>query len=396
MNPAIQQSRRGSLEEESEMLPQEPPPVVVRGIAWLLIAMFAAALAAAIVVRVPETVRCAFALVPKDGADPIQAPYQAVVNVVRVAEAQEVAAGAELFVLRSDEVRMRHTQLQTLTEDLRAREESIAKLETAFTTQMNIKAAEIAQIERESKFRAKHAETNRDLTGRLEKLAKSGGISQIELTRQQLLLAESEKDLNVAEKNIETAKLDRLKIETERGRQRSDEAADVQKLKLRMDALKRDLAGASDDLLTIRAPYDAVVISLAQRNAGSVVQAGAELCQLARVDAMPHARLLLKEQGLPRLAVGQQVRLFFAAFPYQRYGTVTGRLDWISAAAVAFEEGRHFTAAASLDRTFIFVKAEQRPLRVGMKGEARIMVGSRRLIEYAFEPVRQLRENLRQ
>jgi len=396
MNPAIQQSRRGSLEEESEMLPQEPAPVVVRGIAWLLIAMFATALTAAIVVHVPETVRCAFALVPKDGADPIQAPYQAVVNVVRVAEAQEVAAGAELFVLRSDEVRMRHTQLQTLTEDLRAREESITKLETAFTTQMSIKAAEIAQIERESAFRAKHAETNRDLTARLEKLAKSGGISQIELTRQQLLLAESEKDLNVAEKNIETAKLDRLKFETERARQRSDEAAEVQKLKVRIDALKRDLAGASDDLLTIRAPYDGVVISLAQRNAGSVVQAGAELCQLARVDAMPHARLLLKEQGLPRLAVGQPVRLFFAAFPYQRYGTVTGRLDWISPAAVAFEEGRHFTAVASLDRTFIFVKDEQRPLRVGMKGEARIVVGSRRLIEYAFEPVRQLRENLRQ
>ena len=395
MNPPIRQNRRGSLDEESEMLPQDPPRTVVRCIAWLLIAMFAAALTAAIVVRVPETVRCPFALVPKDGADPIQAPYQAVVSAVRVAEAQEVAAGAELFVLRSDEVRMRHTQFQTLTEDLRAREESIVKLEAAFTTQMSIKNAEIAQVEREAKFRGKHAETNRDLTARIEKLAKSGGISQIELTRQQLLLAESEKDLNVSEKNIETAKLDRLRIETERGRQRGDESSDVQKLKLRIGALKRDLEGAREDLLSIRAPYDAVVISLAQRNAGSVVQPGAELCQLARMDAVPHARLLLAEAGFPRLAVAQRVRLFFAAFPYQRYGTVTGRLDWISPAAVAFEGGRHFTAAASLDQPFIVVKGEQRPLRVGMKGEARIIVGSRRLIEYAFEPVRQLRENLR-
>jgi hypothetical protein len=29
-----------------------------------------------------------------------------------------------------------------------------------------------------------------------------------------------------------------------------------------------------------------------------------------------------------------------------------------------------------------------------MKGEARVVVGSRTLIEYALEPVRQLRENL--
>jgi hypothetical protein len=36
------------------------------------------------------------------------------------------------------------------------------------------------------------------------------------------------------------------------------------------------------------------------------------------------------------------------------------------------------------------------PLRVGMKGEAHIIVGGRTMIEYAFEPIRQLRESIRQ
>jgi hypothetical protein len=31
-----------------------------------------------------------------------------------------------------------------------------------------------------------------------------------------------------------------------------------------------------------------------------------------------------------------------------------------------------------------------------MKGDAHIIVGGRTLIEYAFEPIRQLRENIRQ
>ncbi|HEY6676762.1 MAG TPA: hypothetical protein VIZ87_08230, partial [Terrimicrobium sp.] len=56
--------------------------------------------------------------------------------------------------------------------------------------------------------------------------------------------------------------------------------------------------------------------------------------------------------------------------------------------------GRQFTAAASLDRPFIRVKSEEHPLRVGMRGEARVTVGSRASIEHAFEPIRQLRENL--
>jgi membrane fusion protein len=392
--PALQ-SKRGSLEQESETLPQEPSPLVVRSIAWLVIALFFSALVAAIVVRVPETVRCPFVLVPKDGADPIQAPYLAVVSEVRVAEAQEVKAGAELFVLRSDEIRAKHTQLQTLTEDLRTKEDGNTKQEVSYAAQLNIKIAEIAQVERELKFRKNHAETSRDLVAHLQKLAVGGGISRIEMAKYELDLAQSEKDLNVTEKSLEEVKLERERMEAERARQRGQEQSDVQNLNVRIAALKRDLENSKQDLLSIRAPYDAAVISLTQRNAGNVVLSGQELCQLARLDATPRARLLLKERGLSRLAVGQRVRLFFDAFPYQRYGTIIGKLDSISAAAVASSEGQSFMALTSIDQTFMRVNGEARPLRVGMKGEARIAVGSRTLIEYAFEPIRQLRENMR-
>jgi hypothetical protein len=44
------------------MLPQDPPPWFVRSTAWLLIAMFAVALLAAVLVKLPETVTCPFIL----------------------------------------------------------------------------------------------------------------------------------------------------------------------------------------------------------------------------------------------------------------------------------------------------------------------------------------------
>jgi multidrug resistance efflux pump len=291
-------------------------------------------------------------------------------------------------------VRAKHTQLQTLTEDLRTRQDTILKLEAAHTAQITIKNEEIAQLERELEFRQTHAVTSRDFVARLGKLAGVGGVSQLELTREQLALAESKKDLHVTGRELEALKLERIKIEAERAPQRAEEAADVQKIQLQLPGLKRDLEGARDDLLSIRAPYHAFVISLTQRNAGNVVQAGAELCQLAPVNATPCARLMIRESGLARLAPGQPLRLFFHAFPYQRYGTVTGKLEWISPSAVASSQGRHFTASASLKQTVVHVRGESRPLRVGMQGEARVTVGSRVLIEYAFEPLRRLREDL--
>jgi multidrug resistance efflux pump len=347
--------------------------------------------------RLPETVHCPFVLIPATGADPIQAPHQAVISRVAVGEGQTVKSGEELFVLRSDEIRGWDTQFRTLTEDLRSKEESLTESDTAFAAQLNIKKAEIEQAKSEVKFRENHAKTSRDLVIRMEKLAQKGGISEVDLIKLKLDLAGSEKDFSVAQRTVQQVNLDRERMETERQRQRGEQQAEIEKLKMRIGALKADLENAQQNLLTVRSPYEGVIISMDQRTVGSVVQQGQMLCQLAPKDAKTRARMILNETGLPKLAIAQRIRYFFQAFPYQRYGAVTGKLDWISPSAVTTSDGPHFIAMGSLDRTVISPRPGQTlPLRVGMRGEANIIVGGRTLIEYAFEPIRQLRENMRQ
>src|SRR6266566_4946047 len=392
-----QLTERGSLDVESEMLPQEPPPWIIRSTAWLLLAAFLFALLVAVVMRLPETVHCQFVLIPATGADPIQSPRQAIISRVTVEEGQPVKQGEALFVLRSDEIRGWDTQFRTLTEDLRSKEESLTQSETAYAAQLEIKKAEIEQAKSEVKFRENHASTSRELVKRMEKLAKLGGESEIDLIKLKLDLAGSEKDLSVAQRTVQQVNLDRERMETEHVRQRSEQQSEIEKLKMRIGALKTDLKNTQQNLLTLRSPYEGVIISMDQRTVGSFVQQGQVLCQLAPKDAKPRARMTLTEVGLPKLIVTQRVRYFFEAYPYQRYGTVTGKLDWISPSAVTTSDGSRFTALGSLDRYDIFSRAGKiLPLRVGMRGDAHIVVGSRTMIEYAFEPIRQLRESMRQ
>ena len=395
--PATSQNRRrgtqGSLEvSEAEVLPQEPPPAIMRMAAWGLIALFVIAFLASVLVHIPETVRCSFVLVPENGADPIQSPLLAVVQAVKVAEGQEVPEGAELFVLRSDEIWAWQTQLKTTEEDLRSSQKRSTKMEEYYAAQLQIKKEELQQMEREVAFRRKHAETSSNLVERNQKLANEQLVSEVEMLHRKLALAESEKDLNVAEGKAQQLALQQHQLETERARQRADEESEMEKLRVRIEALKRQLENCTGDLMSVRAPYRATVISLAHRNAGGVVQHGSELCQLARAEGEPQAHLLLQQAGVPKLATGQKVRLFFEAFPYQRYGTISGKLEWISPAAVNSVDGQRFTGRAALDRTSFGPRGQERPLRAGMKGAARLVVGSRTLIEYAFEPLRQLRE----
>src|SRR5438477_5811547 len=140
---------RGSIDTESEMLPQNPPPWIIRTTAWILLAAFIFGLSIAIVIRLPETVQCPFILVPATGADPIQAAHQGIITRVSVNEGQAVNKGDELFVLRSDEIRTLDTELRTFTEDLRTKEESLKRTEAAYKSQLNIKLAEIEQAKSE-------------------------------------------------------------------------------------------------------------------------------------------------------------------------------------------------------------------------------------------------------
>ena len=226
-----------------------------------------------------------FVLVPATA--PIRSSRRdfATVNRVSVTEGQTVPAGGELFVLRSDEIRAFDTERRTLAEDLRTHELTLTKMDEAYVAEMDIKNAQVSQAESELRFREKQTNSNSDLLGRLEKLSKSGGFSQVDLIRLRMDAAGAEKDQAVAQRTLEQVKLERQQMANEHTRKRAEEAAEVEKLKMKLDGLKADLENSQQNLLTIRAPYDAVVISLAQRNVGSVVQSGQELCQLARAES---------------------------------------------------------------------------------------------------------------
>jgi hypothetical protein len=387
--------QRGSLDTESDMLPQDPPPFIVRWTAWLLLGFIVCALILSIVLKLPETVRCPFVLVPATGADSIQSPRQGVITKA-VTEGQKISKGDELFVLRSDEVRGWETQKRIMSEDLKSKTQSLQQADMAYEAQLQIKKEEVEQARSEVGFRETHARTSRDLVTRMQKLTKQGGESEVEFIKLQLDLAGSEKDLSVAQRTLQAATLEQHRLETEHARLRQEQVTEIENFKTRLLALKGDLVNTKDNLLTIRSPYDAVVLSTEKNDVGSVVAQGAILCQLSPQATKPRARLTLNEAGLPKLASAQKVRYFFDAFPYQRYGAVTGKLEWISPSAVTAPDGPHFIALASLDRTVISPGKKSLALRVGMRGEAHIVIGGRSPIEYVLEPIHQLRENMRQ
>ena len=382
-------------EEQPALMARDTPPWFARALAWGLIALFIVVVLAAIFVKVPETVRAPFVLVPRGAVDPIESPRQAVLENVRIAPGDEVKEGQILFVLRTDEVREWRADTDSRTGSLSALRARSTELERSHAAAIQIKWSEIEQVEQEARFREQHVATMRELTRRMEQLAEKGVTSDNELISRRLSLAQAEAELGLTRKSLTQKKLEMQRLETDRRQQRIEEKSQADELQIRISSLEEPLARSRGGLLEIRAPYDAVCVDVTKQADGSVVAPGQALAQLVPKSSALRARLQLPEDSLANLESGQRVRLFFDAFPYQRHGVVPGRLEWVSPAAVRGEREAEFLAFAALDRTTIGQDGKSRELRAGMRGQARIVTGRRALIEYVFEPLRKLRENVR-
>jgi len=454
--------------EPAPFLDPVPVPWAARGLAWVLIGLFTAAVVAAIAVRVPETVSSRFVLVPASGADQLRAPHDGVITDVHAVETQRFGKGEALFVLRSSQVGDRFAERAALETQLRgatdrlgnerrryesqrlADEEEDARLrgrlghvvqqldeqaairesrQARYRAALAINANEMDVTTREIEFRQQQYTIARELADRTEYYYKAGIMSWLENNTRQLEASKAATYVKQLEKQLESARLKESQLKSEEQQQeiewklnldqllteRKAAAAAIDKLhheqqarrsafdelersvreetekaRIRSAALDRELEQSRGNEQTLPAPCAGMVLRLLVRRPGAVVREGEPLGDIACDGSGLQAELTVPASGAGQIKPGQRVKLLYDSFPYQRFGVRHATVRWVSPAAV---EG-HFRAFADVDDEAIVVTGERRALGVGMGGRADVVVGQHQLIAYAFEPLRQLRENL--
>lgn len=395
MSPSSNAPQSPKSGQVTELFPYELPFLAARGLSALVLLMALVVGAACVFVRVPETVSAPFVLLPEGGADPLQSAFDGVIEEVRVRAGDGVKAGDTLFTIRSPRIQALSAELREIEQQRETVAARRRAQEDTYAINRQIQEAEIARSAQESAFRAQYLEVYDDVGARVDRLAKEGLASSLEVLNHQLGHAEARRDSALAKEQSTMAKLALSRLEAEHRQALERLAEEEAGLAVRIAGIQEQLGRVVDNLAFVTAGRDGTVISVARQRAGDVVRVGEELCQVAPDTGAPVAHIQLEERGLGRLKEGQPVRLLFEAFPYQRYGAVDGALTWLSPAAVANGEGVRFMAHAAPRQQTIGAGELARSLRSGMRGEARIQTGRRTLLEYVFEPIRQLRENMR-
>jgi membrane fusion protein len=385
-----------------------PPPWAARALASILLALFGAAVAALILVQVPETVSAVFVLAPARGNDPIRALHNGTVTRVNVEDAQAVERGAVLFVVASEPVGDRAAERQTLDARIEGGSGRLANEEQKYMNGQRADAQEQRRLEQRltnlqqlAVLKQQQLTLSKEIADRMRKSLETGVSSWMDASRPQLDVDRLAGELQQIQVDIADSKhtLDRLTFEMASSRAAFEElrraiGEEATGFKARKRVLDEDPARRNGSAVDVTAPCAGTIVNLHVRNTGAIVHEGDLLAEVVCAGERLQAELQLPERGMALVRVGQSVKLMYDAFPYERYGVRFGTLRWVSPASTAGPGSIAFRALAELDSTSVGVAGQRRPVLPGMTGQASVVVGRRSLASYAIEPLRQLRESL--
>ena len=353
-------------------------------------------------------------LVPEHGLVRVVAPRPGVITRLHVRDGDTVTEGAALVTL-STEVRseafgatqkeiVRHLQdrrdsliaerglhRKLLLEEM----DGLAKRISVFDSERDHLAGELEIQRSQARLAREIAERMRGVYDR--GLATAQRFESAESNRLEQALK-----LRGLERQLAAAGRERLVLEAER------EALPLRN-EARLAELDRQLAALEQEMLVAEARRQFVItaaqagtVTALRAEQGSSANTSTPLLSIVPAGSELRAQLFVPSKAIGFIRPGQDVRLRYEAFPYQKFGHHQGAVSTISRSAVSPNElGAQLAGLTSLLRgdepvylvtvqlasQTVIAYGEALSLQPGMQLQANVLIETRRLIEWVFDPL---------
>ncbi|RPI63404.1 MAG: HlyD family efflux transporter periplasmic adaptor subunit [Lysobacterales bacterium] len=389
--------------------------VLVRPISYAFLASLAAAVAGALIALACLASYTAHTtlrgrLVPERGVIDVTSQQPGTIVEKRVGEGDSVAAGDTLLVLSSERLMRSGAALEAAVgAELEQRRASLAaqiantrRLEAmeraALLARRAALDAEAASLAEAVGAKRRRVALSERAVQRYADVRARGFLSEEQWALREAELLEQQSGLEALER--ESAALTRLETEVD------ERLATLQPRYANAIAeLERALGGGEREIVendarratTVSAPQPGTVTGLAA-DVGQSVQVGTVLARIVPKEPKLVAELFAPSRAVGFVAVGDEVRLRYAAFPYQKFGHARGAVTSVSATTVAGDAALGveptYRVAVALESQAVTAYGAPRRLMPGMAVEADVLGERRRLYEWVLEPLYALADRI--
>lgn len=239
-----------------------------------------------------------------------------------------------------------------------------------------------------------------------EQLLAKGYVSKLKVIemRRQRMAAARDRDISLDTANKAEAQMAHAGNSASQSRSQAKAKIldQLAKAEAEADLRREELTKATQrsSLQQLLSPVDGTVAQLAVHTIGGVVEATKPIMVIVPKGGSLVAEVKLANKDMGFVKVGQPVAVKLEAFPFTRYGTVPGRVEWISADAVEDDKasstkttvpGLVYTVRVSLKRMAVSRGDESIQLSPGMSATADIRTGKRSIMSYLLSPIDEAR-----
>ena len=353
-------------------------------------------------------------LVPASGVAAVHALRGGTVLEVKVAENQMVKAGDPLVVLTTDESldggnwvsQQVEQSLAQQQGEVRSQIEVAGARNRAQVRVLESRIAGLQQLERQlEENRRQQAESAALARGEVEKtraLLAKGFATERDVGRlQREYLAQLDSQMSV-EQRLSQVRSDIGEIRTQITQLPTEREDRTAELRLRMAELEQRVTEAQRSKShVLRAPVAGRVTGL-QAHVGQVAAANVPLLSILPQGVALEAQLLVPTRSAGFIAPGQQVRLMYDAFPYQRFGLHTGTVSSVARVAMTPEqlaaplriEEPAYPVRVRIDAQSVAAYGRPVALQPGMSLKADIVLEEQSILDWLLAPLYSVRGRL--
>jgi membrane fusion protein len=350
-------------------------------------------------------------LTPTSGTSKIFVPQLGTIKEIHINEGQQVREGQPLLTIDTAQIAangldVNATMLDTLrsqkdllTGQIAAEEQRTKSERERLTAMIDGLKVEISQLQAQLKIQGERIQVEEQFVASAVELRKEGYMADADYKRRQVVFLEQKQNLNSLNQQL-AARQNRL---TETGYS-LEQLPTVMAGKIQ--ALRSELATTEQRIAEISGRRAYVIRAPA---AGRVSMLQATLGQFAdprrlQIEIVPNESVLQAELFVPTRAIGfvqagQEVRILYEAFPYQQFGTYSGRVLKISQTILTKSDTfgpielkePAYRVTAALDRPDIDAYGKKIPLQADMLLRADIILEKRSLISWLLDPLLSVR-----
>ncbi|PNY70818.1 HlyD family efflux transporter periplasmic adaptor subunit [Stenotrophomonas pavanii] len=349
--------------------------------------------------------RVAGELVPDLGLSTVVASAPGVVTALHAEEGQHVSAQAPLVLLSAPRVTasgqdaleilrsQQEAQQKSLIKGRESQNEQVRLQHVGLTRQREALQKELSQIAGEIESRRAQVRIAQDIVERYRKVSDARYVSILQLNQQEqsvleLINAQKALERQATTINRTLAQVEQALAELPK-QQDSANAAISRELAL---LAKETIQVEANGEMLLRAPVKGLVANRLVE-VGHAVQTGQPVLTLLPEGSELRAQLMVPSSAIGFIKPGDRVLLRYQAYPYQKFGTHSGRVLRISRSAVIASKGQAdegeavYRVLVSLNEQTVLAYGQPEALRPGMRLEADVMGERRRLYEWVLEPL---------